>query len=215
MSLIAEFETSLTQLTEALERVPEMTLQYEESYVTPDGRMKWIVWASGGDHFAFQEALTDDTSVASRRTIAEMSTRRLYRLTLAGDPKDFALAVLTEQDIQVLTATHGRDGTVVRVRCPTREAFASMKAAIEDRYGTFVTRRLYREVEPESDGFSVTPAQREALLAALEDGYFDVPRETTLRVVADRLGISDNALSARLRRGTAALLADTLSRRDS
>lgn len=49
----------------------------------------------------------------------------------------------------------------------------------------------------------VTPAQREALVTAHEQGYFEQPRQSTQTDLADRLGISGAAVGARLRRGTA------------
>ena len=49
--------------------------------------------------------------------------------------------------------------------------------------------------------WDVTPAQTEALQAALDRGYFEVPREAAATEVADELGISKSAFLERLRRG--------------
>jgi predicted DNA binding protein len=59
-----------------------------------------------------------------------------------------------------------------------------------------------------SDG-QLTAEQREALSRAVEAGYFDVPRRTTLVGLARELGISDTATSQRLRRGVATVLQDS------
>lgn len=53
---------------------------------------------------------------------------------------------------------------------------------------------------------TVTAAQREALELAVERGYFMVPRESTVEDLAAELGISDSAVSQRLRRAMATLL---------
>lgn len=47
---------------------------------------------------------------------------------------------------------------------------------------------------------SLTKQQREALLAALELGYFDVPRGATATEVADELGISKSSFLGRMKR---------------
>jgi predicted DNA binding protein len=47
---------------------------------------------------------------------------------------------------------------------------------------------------------SLTKQQREALVAALERGYFDVPRGTTATEVAETLGISKSSFLGRLKR---------------
>ncbi len=67
-------------------------------------------------------------------------------------------------------------------------------------------RRLYREQNAETERYGLTDPQHEALRLALEAGYFDVPRETTLSVLASDLEVSSQALSARLRRGQASVL---------
>ena len=60
-------------------------------------------------------------------------------------------------------------------------------------------------------GLGITDTQREALQAALEAGYFDVPRGINLQDLATQFGISDTALSQRMRRGLHNLLSSTLS----
>lgn len=61
--------------------------------------------------------------------------------------------------------------------------------------------------------WDLTPAQEEALRAALELGYFTVPREVTASEVAEHLSISKSAFLERLRRGQEGLLRQVLGRR--
>jgi len=46
---------------------------------------------------------------------------------------------------------------------------------------------------------------------AYERGYFDTPRETSLEEIAEELGITQQSLSSRLRRGHRRLIKATLS----
>lgn len=59
-------------------------------------------------------------------------------------------------------------------------------------------------------GYGVTARQREALLLAVEWGYYAIPRETGTADLAARLGISKQSVTERLRRGTANLVRNTL-----
>jgi predicted DNA binding protein len=59
-------------------------------------------------------------------------------------------------------------------------------------------------------GFGLTPEQRETLLLAVEDGYFSVPRETTLEDISEEQAISRQAVSERLRRATETVLRKSL-----
>lgn len=58
----------------------------------------------------------------------------------------------------------------------------------------------------------LTPTQRETLETAYEHGYFDDPRNATVAELANQLEVSASAVSGRLRRGTKALLEDTVLR---
>jgi hypothetical protein len=90
------------------------------------------------------------------------------------------------------------------------------QAACEDAGVGLGLRRIYSAADPDAgdpaldDPIGLTPARRETLLTALEVGYFAVPRETTLVELAAELGISDQAVSERLRRAQAKLLTTTL-----
>lgn len=214
VALIAEYETQLSLLRSALVAVPETTVEHDDIFFTADGTVKWTFWAHGGDQDAFEAALDEDPSVVRARVLTKGPGRRLYSATMSGDPEEFALRTFVEWDVRVLDTVHTVERSVVTVRCPSREAFATVREAIVERYDHFHTRRLYRE-GPSDDGdddFGVTDPQREALLAALEVGYYEVPRDTTLATVAESLGVSDQAVSSRLRRGIATLLRETLAR---
>ena len=52
----------------------------------------------------------------------------------------------------------------------------------------------------------LTERQREVLEAAMREGYFEVPRESSLEEVADELGIDKSTASGVLRRGEARVL---------
>lgn len=59
--------------------------------------------------------------------------------------------------------------------------------------------------------FGVTPKQREALVTALQAGFYDIPQRATMTEVADTLGISQQALSKRLRRAHGNLVSNVLT----
>jgi predicted DNA binding protein len=49
---------------------------------------------------------------------------------------------------------------------------------------------------------------------AFERGHFPVPRETSLADLGEEIGVSDTAVSERLRRGIATLLSTTIEKPD-
>ena len=80
--------------------------------------------------------------------------------------------------------------------------------------GGVTLERVYPLGAEEEDAvparWDLTPAQEEALRAALEAGYFEIPRETTASEVASRIGISKSAFLERLRRGQSSLVGQAL-----
>ncbi|WP_227377759.1 helix-turn-helix domain-containing protein [Haladaptatus halobius] len=56
----------------------------------------------------------------------------------------------------------------------------------------------------------LTDTQRETLLSAVDYGYFEIPRESSLAELATQLGISQNAASERIRCGVKQLVTETL-----
>lgn len=114
-----------------------------------------------------------------------------------------------ELDI-IYTDVRLRDGEyLVRAEVSDRDAIDSFREYCRDNDIPFRIQRIYRE-GPSVEGSVLTDAQREALTVAYERGYFDSPREATLEVVADELGISRQAVADRLRRGHRRLIEATL-----
>ena len=114
---------------------------------------------------------------------------------------------LDTYEIQEITVT---EDTNIRARVPTREALFAYRDVCREKDIPFRIQRIFEESAAAGDRYGITERQQEALTVALEEGYFDVPRETTLSAVAAKLDISAQALSARLRRGQANLLRNTI-----
>lgn len=74
-----------------------------------------------------------------------------------------------------------------------------------ERVGGFDPRR--------SPGAALTERQREVVAAAVDLGYYDVPREATLAEVADELDIAGSTVSTHLRKAEAAVVREAVSAR--
>ncbi|MFC7142999.1 helix-turn-helix domain-containing protein [Halosimplex aquaticum] len=59
-------------------------------------------------------------------------------------------------------------------------------------------------------GFHLTDEQFTTVKAALDRGYYKVPREATLEELANELDVSHQALSERLRRGHRTLIENVI-----
>lgn len=212
--LIVEYRVGSPLLMAALERASNTTVHSEEQYLTETGEIRWLFWAEGDDRSAFEAGLEDDPTVTGHRLLAESGSRRLYRVSLTDRGRDATTFPLwSEFDVVLLEASATREGWENRMRIPDRETLARYRSALSDRDLKFRLRSLYREADADGTAESqLTDDQHAALVAAYDAGYFDVPRTTSQTDLAATLNVSSQALSERLRRGTATLVRETLLR---
>lgn len=217
MSFIAEFELSNPLLRATVQAVPEMTIQIEDEILPgQQGPLKLVVWAFGDDFDAFEAALGADPTVDSFALLFEAAERHHYRINLSEEGTRYVTyQSAVRADISFLEVTRTVDGIQIRASVPSRDALFTYRDWCRENDIQFRLRSIYREENFDESQFGITRRQYDALRAAFREGYFEVPRETTLAELADELGISDQALSARLRRGHANILRNTIGDEDN
>ncbi|MFC6723750.1 helix-turn-helix domain-containing protein [Halobium palmae] len=170
-----------------------------------------FIWVSGVDSDAVCESLLSDPDVVDTERLATTNDETLYRIEfregLGGLVESL---VATEATILEATGRSGKWQFVLRFRDHERASEFRRQAA--DRGVSLDVRSIYDPGGPPTEGSNatLTAAQREALLTAYDAGYFEVPRRDSLRNLAQELGISDSALSQRLRRGIERLVEENI-----
>lgn len=217
MSLIAEFDIASPKLAlaGALEAVPAMVLEIEQEFGKSSGRPVIFFWAEDGDFEAFERAMSADETVTDIRRLVDIDERVLYRVTVTAATEAVTYPMWLDLGAAGLEAAY-RDGRWrSRMRFPDRETLRAYRTWCDEQDVAFELRQLYDATVPDSvlESGGVTGPQREALRLAREQGYFAIPRETSLETLAARLDISEQAVSERLRRGTARLIDTTVGTR--
>lgn len=217
MSVILEFTIDDEEFTfgRILARPPEMHLEIER--VVPTGEMVMpFVWAKGGDHEVFEEQVRADPAVAELLALDRIGDRVLYRIEWADRPTDL-LEGIAETDGVVLEAKGDRRWAF-RLRFLDHDGLSAFHNFVLEQGIPIHIERTYtlsEGLDEPGHQFGLTQAQREALVLAIERGYFDVPSETTLDELAEELDITRQALSERVRRGNGAVLREVLLPSDS
>lgn len=213
VSLIAEFRLTSTRLplTESVSAVPDMRLRVEQAIAEHPEQPILFLWATGDDFDAFETALSSDPSVASATQLEDAGDRRLYRVQISEQ----AEVVMYPADLEVgasrLAVTATARGLDVRMRFPDRDAIRRFRDICAERDISLSLRKLYEGSDSADHGrYGLSSKQRRALHRASEKGYYQVPREIGLDELADELGISRQAVSERLRRGSDILIRNTL-----
>lgn len=196
-------------LHETLAQFPEVDIECERIVQSGENVIMPLLWVRNSDREAFDSALDADPTVADVNCLSEFEAETLYQMKWV-DRVRLLLHFLTDGEATILDAYGRNDRWHVRVLYPGREHFARSYAFAEEHGLTFDVDAI-REMEGEPAGrYGLTDGQHRALVLAFRRGYFEVPREVDQEAVASELGISHQSLSERLRRGTGALVEDTL-----
>ena len=203
MALVVELEIPAD--TFDLGRVTSIggAVHLELERVVPPGEevMPFFGASECADYERFERRVREEALVEELTPVARFDDRVLYHVVWGATTSSLTRA-LSRADAAILEAA-GNDPWEFQLRFTDRDHLRSFvdtcrEAGIEVRF-----RRVF-ELEPDTDPTAdgLTEGQRAALVAAVEAGYFEVPRGTTLSEVAAELGISQQATSERVRRGT-------------
>jgi hypothetical protein len=162
----------------------------------------------GDDVPAIRDSLTDHPETHSVQILTEANGRALLELRTSSD-SDGLVETVVETDAQVLHAEGTSEIWDFRLQFRSRDRLVEFRECCADDNIPLTLRRLYNPTVPAENG-RLTDSQYEALVTAFEKGYFEAPRAASMDQLAAEFGISDSALSQRLRRGTSALIAETL-----
>lgn len=212
MSLIAEF-------TFRHQGLPLMStlaatgveLDVEQAVASDPDRPVLFVWAFDGDLDGFVAAATEDETVGEITLVEDAGDRRLYRVHVS-EATEMPLYPLDDRlQASRLGVTSSADGIEARLRFPDRESLSEYQPMVEQKGVDVTLRRVYGESDAVFGGeYGLSAKQREALQAAVDAGYFEVPRRASLSDIADDLGVSTQAISERLRRGVTTLVENAL-----
>ncbi|RQG91272.1 winged helix-turn-helix transcriptional regulator [Natrarchaeobius halalkaliphilus] len=197
-------------LRPTLERVPDVTVQPEYWTTIDTDRTLLFLTAYGSSFGAFETALETDSTVRDPVLVDRYPDRHVYRVTLADGTRT-VIARTAEVGGRVLELSSTRDGWLVQLRFPTRDALVRFNEFCR-AHGISVTVDHLRRSDDDNEGVvALTDKQEKLLTVAHEEGYFEVPRGISQDELADRLGVSKSAISQRLRRAIGELCDASLS----
>ena len=211
MSVVGDFRIPAGSfaLEHALPAVPEMRVEADRmSSHSPEEVMPFL-WATGGDFEAFADALDEDPLVDTVSVVEEVGEEALYRLVWE-EPFLELIHEMVDHHASVLEATARGDHWRLRLRFADEGRVSSFQSHFRETGRRFEVLSLRPPEGPRQREYGLTPEQHEALVTAVRSGYFSIPRETSVEAVGETLGISANAASQRIRRGSEALVRSSL-----
>lgn len=210
--MIVEFSFDVATLQSALTESTRTRVEVDHITATDTVPLRTFFWARGRDLDSFEAGLDADPSVKEFKRVTQTEDSRYYRFVYPDDAPDIdAHRAVVELDGQVLDARSKGNGWGLRLRFPDRDAATEWQNRCTAAGIDVGIEAIYdQEHQPPNNAYGLTPGQREALLTAAECGYFSIPRETSLAGVGEKLDVSSQSASERLRRGMVALIENTI-----
>lgn len=208
MSVIATFTIPAADFTlgATIRADPSTTVRLDRVIPTGNSFIPYF-WAASDSVGTIESDLRAEADIDSFRVVDSTNGEALIRVDWS-EQVDGLLEALSTTGASILEGV-GEDG-VWRLQLRFDE---------HDDLSRFFERCAERGIEIELESIhnpgmhqplqlssNLTEAQRETLSTALTEGYFDVPRGINLVELAERLNISDSAVSQRIRRGVTAVL---------
>ncbi|GAB3672188.1 helix-turn-helix domain-containing protein [Halopiger thermotolerans] len=213
MSIIAEFSVNSDDLAlnHALTEAPHMVVEIEQVVATMEDKVMPYFWVSGGDHDEFEAAFENDETVTNVAPIDEVDDARLYRAEWTQNVESIVYAYV-ELGATILQAIGRDENWELRMRFDDRESLSKFQTYCEDNGIAFDLNRIQDQEQPMASAqYDLTTKQRETLVTALEEGYYEVPQAVSMTELADRMGVSQQALSKRFHAAHENLITSTLT----
>jgi predicted DNA binding protein len=180
-----------------------------ETIVPTDDQAIPLVRLHDASREAFEESLRANPGIDDLSIVEDTGSETLYALSWDSTRDAFVQGV-REANATILEGFGTPETWTFRLRLPSHGALEAFREYCNDAGIRYTFERIASPTDPDTDPwYGLTQPQREALLRAVEEGYYAIPRRISTQELADELGISDQAVTERLRRAIVTLVTNT------
>lgn len=188
------------ELGRPLQHVAPVQVTIERT-VPANNRPLPYVWVDTADHTGLRQHVQADRAVEAFEMVHQVDQQGLYQISWSAET-DLFLDCLRRTETVVLGVTGSATGWLFELRFDSRDELSQFQEVSLDRDISLSVERVNNSGVSDPPKRQLTDPQRETIELALERGYFDVPRKTTMVELAEELHVSDQAVSARIRRAS-------------
>ncbi|MDS0296283.1 helix-turn-helix domain-containing protein [Halogeometricum luteum] len=171
---------------------------------------KFFYQIESSDFSRFEDGLRDDSTVRGyERVIETRGEKAIYSFEYTDEAKVLSPVISAANGV-VLDMENDGSAWILTVWIPERTDLVHLWDYAQQNGIDLDLLRVNEYDSLGSTDAGLTDSQRDALLVALETGYFEEPRDATLGEVAADLNISQPAASGLLRRGIRRLIVSSL-----
>ncbi|MEF8914615.1 helix-turn-helix domain-containing protein [Natronomonas sp.] len=211
MSVIAEFRVPSTdfELGRILTVDGDTTIELDRLVPIGDATVP-LFWVHNSTRDSFVENVQNHPAVNKTSEVDVFEDRTLFTLDWQST-EDRLIQGIQEHEAQLLSAVGTPEIWEFELRFADYDVFTEFSTYCEEYDIPLDINYVYNATEPDAHPwYGLTDPQREAMTLAVRRGYYDIPRRCTTKELADELGISDQAVTERLRRAIVTLVSNTL-----
>lgn len=196
-------------LTTVFEQLMDVTIELDRIVPTGEAVIPYF-WISADDTSKLTTDLSDDIGIDRVKVIDQVEKQMFVRIDWNLDHESILTAIVNTE-ITLLSGIGNEKQWTFEVRASEQQDLSDFQRYCRDHDIPIELTTLHA-VSPlkSTQEFNLTDGQREALVMAYSNGYFDSPRDATQADLAEELGITRQAVSSRLQRGMRRLVASTL-----
>lgn len=210
MSTVAEFTIPPTALPggDTLVENPDNRVEIERIVPTQESALPFF-WVWGPEPQRFMEDAEQEPDMAEVSLLERVDGGALFRAEWT--PESELIQGIKRLNAVIIEATGTSEQWRFQVRTQEWDAFTQFQELFQQQGISVQLDRIFALAElVEGNNQPITPDQRETLLTAYREGYFEQPRQTTQAELAEQFDISRRAVSDRIHRGTRNLIATSL-----
>lgn len=198
-------------LGHALAAAPSVSVSAERLASHAQTEALPYLWGVDGadDLDTLETAADEDDTVEALECIDQSDPARLYHVSWSEAVRERLESLLDGHGV-ILEANAKADTWYLKFRFNTHRDVQAFKYQFDDIGVEATVERLFSPTTARQGEYNLTARQQRALLAAFEQGYFNMPRDVEMRELAEEFGISTNAMSERLRRAVSTLVQNTI-----
>lgn len=192
------------------EQLPDVSVELERIIPARDVVIPYF-WVRGTEVDNVEGAFSEHPGITGIQFIDSVENEHLLRVEWAMDYDD-VLTTLTEMKVALIEAVGTDKQWTFDIRGDSRDDIAEFQSRCREVGIPITLTELHAltPVKTETEA-ALTDTQQEALVLAYERGYFESPRKVTMEEIGDELGITQQAVASRLRRGINHILGSTLT----
>lgn len=196
-------------LSGLFERAPNTRVELTPAVAQPDNHALLDIQTTNCNRNTVETSFRTDENIATADRYVTHSQGWVYRVTWDNHARSL-IQQISDKDTTLLTAHAHEAQWRFQLVTPDRATLSRLHEAVQEHGYTPHCQKISSFEGQQPHTADLTDDQRETLIEGFEAGYYNIPRDLTGAELADRLGISHQALSERLRRAYRGLIESIL-----